>query len=101
MPRSFCPTPLFVIADSPFRFAAILPQPEPSEGHPFVFIDFRTFGSQKDLNTFILNRLLTLCAKITGWYSSALIIRHSLFSHAKNKSCICHDYAKWRVPRSR
>src|SRR6266850_166032 len=80
--------------NAPFRFAAILAQPERSERHPFVFIDFRRFGSQKDLNTFILNRLRTLCANNTRVASSALIIWRSLFTHSlENESYICHCYA--------
>jgi hypothetical protein len=89
-------TQLFVslIADSPFPFPAIRQQLEPSEGHPFVFIDFGHLGSCKNLNALILNRLWTPCARIPG--VSPQLSRLSFFTHfLPNKSCICHSFVKW------
>ena len=84
MPRSFCSTLLFVslIACSPFRFAAILPRPEPSEGHPFVFIDFRTSGPRK-ISTPLFSIACALFAqKYPDGTAPLLIIRHALLTHS-------------------
>lgn len=92
-------TRLFVsrISNSPFPFPRSLPQPEPSEGHPFAFIDFGTLGPE-EIPTPLLS---IICALFAGkntprGMASTLSVRHRLFTRSlQNKSCICHCYAKW------